>query len=213
MDAATFRTELESAKRTQLDRLGSNKLLIALTDATLEREAVLSAAADSEHAAHETFRAWADTESESEAAEAFAWTRDREADHRDRVVSSLTDAGTAYDPVDGGPLHTYLRERTATVERVAAGLVARPLVSERTHTQVISFFVNDADETRADLFRELKAETSEELDRGLALLETLCDGDDDWERARMVAEYTVQVAYDDYADGLAGVGVDPKPIC
>jgi len=147
------------------------------------------------------------------AGEAFAWTRDREADHRDRVVSSLADAGTAYDPADGGPLHTYLRERTATVERVAAGLVARPLVSERTHTQVISFFVNDADETRADLFRELKAETSEELARGLDLLETLCDGDDDWERARMVAEYTIQVAYDDYADGLAGVGVDPKPIC
>lgn len=213
MDAETFRTDLESAKRTELDRLGSNKLLIALTNATLERTAVLSAAADSEHAAHETFRAWADSESDPDAAEAFAWTRDRELEHRDRVVSSLAADETDYEPADGGPLHTYLRERTDTVERVAAGLVARPLVSEKTHTQVISFFVNDADQTRASLFRELKTETSEELERGLTLLASLCDGDDDWERARMVAEYTIQVAYDDYADGLAGVGVDPKPIC
>ncbi|MEZ3114954.1 rubrerythrin family protein [Halobaculum sp. MBLA0147] len=220
MDAETFRADLEAAKRTELDRLGSNKLLIALTDATLETEAVLRAAADSEHAASETFREWAETESDADAAAAFEWTGDRELDHRERVLATLADAvgedatgESVYDPNDGGTLHTYLRERTDTVERVAAGLVGRPLVSTRTHTQVVSFFVNEADETRADLFRELKTETEAELDRGLELLDDLCTDADDWERAQMVAEYVVQVAYDDYADALTGLGVDVKPVC
>jgi hypothetical protein len=227
MDAETFRKTLESDKRTQLDRLGSNKLLIALTDATLETDAVLRAAADSENAAHTTFAEWAESEAHEAAAEAFAWTRDREAEHRERVLESLaeevredaetegddTSATDVYDPADGGTMHTYLRERDDAVERVAAGLVARPLVSTRTHTQIISFFVNEADRTRADLFRDLKTETREELQRGLELLDDLCDDDEDWERARMVAEYVIQIAYDDYSDALDGLGIDVKPVC
>lgn len=217
MDAETFRSELESAKRTQLDRIGSNKLLIALTDATLETEAVLRAAADSENAAEETFARWAEAETHPDAAETFAWARDQEAEHRERVLDSLADAtdgnDSAYDPADGGTLHSYLRERSDAVERVAAGLLARPLVSSRTHTQIISFFVNEADQTRADLFRDLKAETEAELDRGLALLDDCCESEDDWERARMVGEYVIQISYDDYADALDGLGIDVKPVC
>lgn len=223
MDAETFRAELESDRRTQLTRLDSEQLLLALTDGEPTPAAVLRAAADSEHAAHVTFREWAatagDTGTGGERAEAtpvdtralFAWTADREADHRERVCDALD---ATYDPADGGTLHTYLRERERPVERVAAGLVARPLVSERTHSQVISF-VGDgetdvdaaATSEHAELFRALRRETAEELERGLDALDALCDTPDDWERARMVAGYTVQVAYDDYADTLAGLGV------
>ncbi|WP_435125098.1 rubrerythrin family protein [Halobaculum sp. D14] len=226
MDAARFREELEEAKSTELDRLGSNKLLLALTDADLNAESVLRAAADSENAAHTTFAAWADDEDDPDARELFAWVRDREADHLDRVLDSLaalqngssdaagddSDDADAYDPADGGTMHSYLRGRDDAVERVAAGCVARALVTGRTHLQLVSFFVNESDEARADLFRDLRAETDEELERGLSFLDAHCDADD-WERARMVAEYTIQVAYDDYADALDGLGVDVKPVC
>ncbi len=210
MDAASFRTDLEDAKETELGRLGSNKLLIALTEADLEAATVLRVAADSEHAAHVTFSQWATDETHEGAREAFAWTADREADHRRRVLAALDES---YEPADGGPLHAYLRERTTTVERTAAGLVSRPLVSDRTHAQIVSFFINEPDESRANLFRALRQETAEELDRGLELLDEVCTDESDWERARMVADYVIDIAYDEYADSLEGLGLDPKPVC
>jgi hypothetical protein len=110
-------------------------------------------------------------------------------------------------------MHTYLRGRDDTVQRVAAGLVGRGLVSVRAHTQVISFFINEADERTTDVFRDLKVDTEESLRCGLDLLNDLCETDDDWERARGAAGYVVKLAYDDYADSLVGMGLDPKPIC
>ncbi len=210
MNPERFREEVEAEKRTQLDRLGSGKLLVALTDATLDRESVLAAAADSESAAAETFRSWTADEESDRAVEAFAAVRDQEQDHYERVAEHLPD----HDPPEaGGPMHAYLRGLEGSVERVGAGLVGRPLVSTRSHTQVISFFVNEADTSMADLFRDLKTETNAELERGLDTLDALCESEDDWERARATAAYVIQVAYDDYADSLAGMGLDPKPLC
>ena len=51
------------------------------------------------------------------------------------------------------------------------------------------------------------------LFRSLDLLEARCDTEQAWADARAVGAYTVQVAYDDYADALRGMGVDPKPVC
>ncbi|WP_101297521.1 ferritin family protein [Halegenticoccus soli] len=211
MDADTFREAVEEAKGTELDRLGSSKLLVALTDAELDRESVLRVAAHSEHAARETFRRWADSEDDAGAREAFDRVREQEADHYERVVASLGDDD--FDPSDGGPMHMYLRGLEDTASRVAAGLVGRGLVSLRTHTQIVGFFVNEADERRADLFRDLKRETGEEVDLGLRLLEERCEADEDWERARAAAEYVIQIAYDDYADSLEGMGVNPRSVC
>jgi hypothetical protein len=210
MDGDAFRDAVAEATHTQLDRLGSNKLLIALTDAELTSERVLKAAADSENAAHNTFAAWADDEENEAARDAFAEAAEREQGHRERVLDALD---AEYDPADGGALHEYLRGRESAATRVAAGMVARGLVADQTHKQVVSFFVNEADSSTANLFRELRTETEESLQRGLALLETLCADEADWQEARDVAEYTIQVAYDDYADALEGMGVDPKPVC
>jgi len=210
MDGETFREAIESAKTTELDRLGSGKLLVALTDASLDRESVLSVAANSEYAAAETFRAWADDEPVEAAREVFEAVHEQEGEHYERVVAHLPE----HDPPEAaGPMHAYLRGIEGAIERAGAGLVGRPLVSTRAHTQVISFFVNEAEEGMADLFRDLEAETGDELDRGLVALTTLCEGEDDWERARATAEYAIQVAYDDYADALDGLGLDPRPIC
>jgi hypothetical protein len=214
MDPASFRESVESAKATELNRLGSQKLLLALTDAELDRPTVMRVAADSENAARNTFEAWTTDENDPAAREAFAQVADEEADHYDRVLSAMADdTREGYDPADGGTLHSYLRGRDDAVERVAAGLVGRGIVASKTHLQLISFFVNEQDETRANLFRELRAETEDRIDDGLALLADLCETDEDWARAQTVAEYVVQVAYDDYADSLEGMGLDPKPIC
>ncbi|WP_396612667.1 rubrerythrin family protein [Haloferax sp. S1W] len=211
MDADSFREEVTAAKQTQLDRLGSPKLLLALTEADLSESAVLRAAAFSEHAARETFRSWADDEADVRAKAAFEKTAEQEDEHLERVLDALDeDIGLPDEP---GPMHAYLRGRENTIERVAAGMVGRGLVSLRTHTQVISFFINEADPAGADLFRDLKSETEDTLTTGLNLLDELCESDDDWKRASMVAEYVVQVAYDDYADGLTELGIDPKPLC
>lgn len=210
MDAAEFRDAVADAKRTELDRLGSNKLLVAITDADLSEGRVLRAAADSENAAHNTFAAWAEDETQEEAREAFSTVAHQEQTHLQRVLDALDES---YDPADGGPMHEYLRGRDAAIQRVAAGMVGRSLVVDQTHKQLVSFFVNEADETGANLFRDLRSETEETLDSGLGLLDSLCDSEGDWDDARAAAEYVIQVAYDDYEDSLRGMGVDPKPIC
>ncbi|WP_435179825.1 rubrerythrin family protein [Halorussus sp. AFM4] len=210
MDADAFPDEVEAAKATELDRLGSQQALVALTDADLDAEAVLRAAAQSEHIARETFRQWADSEADSDAAEAFAALADREADHYERVVAEL-DGEFAPDDA-ANPLHEHLRGLDGTVER-AAGLVGRSLATDRTQLQVVNFFVNEADERRADLFRELREDTREGVSTGTDLLAAHCEGDADWERARETAAEVVQIAYDDYAETLEGMGLDPKPIC
>jgi hypothetical protein len=210
MDGDTFRESVEESKRTELDRLGSSKLLIALTDARIERSRVLEVAAHSEHAARETFRAWAADESHPAAREAFEAVAAQEDTHLERVLDALDGD---VELADGGPMHADLRGREDTVERVASGMVGRPLVSVRAHNQIIGFFVNEADEAGADLFRDLKAETRDVVDDGVALLDELCEDDDDWERAEMVAEYVIQVAYDDYADSLTEMGLGVKDIC
>ncbi|WP_380676460.1 rubrerythrin family protein [Salinigranum sp. GCM10025319] len=210
MDGDTFRESVEESKRTELDRLGSSKLLVALTEARIERERVLEVAAHSEHAARETFRAWAADESHEGARAAFEAVAEQEDTHLERVLAAL-DADV--DLADGGPMHAYLRGREDTIERVASGMVGRPLVSLRTHTQIVGFFVNEADESTADLFRDLKSETGDVIDDGILLLDDLCEDEDDWERARMVAEYVIQVAYDDYADSLTGMGLGVKDVC
>lgn len=210
MKAADLRDAVETAKETELDRLGSSKLLLALTDAELDRESVLRAAASSELAARETFSAWADDEEHDAAADLFADVADQEQRHYERVADLL---GEEVEPPSSGPMHVYLRDQSWTVGRLAGGLLGRTLVSDRTHLQVVSFFVNEADEDAAEVFRDLRTETREAQDRGLELLDSVCETDEDWERAESAAGYVIQLAYDDFADVLMGMGVDPKPIC
>ncbi len=210
MDADDFVNAVESATATELDRLGSSKLLVALTAADLDAETVLRVAATSEHAAHETFRAWANDEPDEAARVAFADVAEREDAHLERVTAELG----SFEPPDGvDAVHATLRDLDDTVGRVAAGLVGRGLVSSRTHTQLVGFFVNEADRARADLFRDLKADTEASVDRGVDLLAGICENDDDWSRARDAAVTTIETAYAEYADSLDDLGLDPKPIC
>ncbi len=211
MDGETLVATVRDAKATELDRLGSEKALVAETGADLSTPAVLRAAAAAEARAAETFERWADDEPVEAAREAFADVAARERDHRDRVLAELDDAGE----LDAAPdaLHEHLQGVEATAARVGAGLVGRPLAGERTLLQVVNFFVNEADPDRAALFRELRADTDELVGEGAALLDGVCADEEDYATAREAAAATVDVAYRSYADRLAAMGLDPKPVC
>jgi hypothetical protein len=212
MDGDTLVETVRERTATELDRLGSEKALVATTAAQLDREHVLSATLAAERRAAETFEMWADDEADADARAAFERVAATERDHAARVAALLDDPAVDADP-DPDPLHAHLRDLETTPERVAAGLVARPLVSSRSLLQVINFFVNEADEAAADIVREFRAETDALVDDGAALLETCCTDEDDWERAVDAAAETVRVAYDEYAETLQGMGVDPAPVC
>lgn len=209
MDGATLIEEVETAKRTQLDRLGGTKWLIAATEADLEAERVLGVAAASETAAAETFERWAESEENEQARETFESVAALEREHAVRVGEYL-DA----DPEPaGGAIHEHLRELGDTPERVGGGLVGRPLVSARTTLQLVSFFINETNERRADLFRGLRTDTEGLLDEGATLLDSVCETDDEFERARTAAEEAVAVAYEEFAADLDAMGLDPRSVC
>jgi hypothetical protein len=211
MDGETLVAAIRDAKATELARLSSDRRLLAVTGPDLTKEQVLVAAAGAERAAAETFAIWADETEHDEVRDIFEAVARAERDHLNRV---RTAAEEPIDPGDDpGAFQTHLRGLTDPVERVAAGLVGRPLVSSGTQLQFVNFFVNEADGARADLFRELRRETDEQLAMGTSLLETLCEARTDWDRASRAAETAVDVAYEEYADALRGLGIDPKPVC
>jgi len=210
MDASSLRDAVEAQKRTELDRLGSSKYLVALTDADLSESTILRAVAESEFLARETFAALAADETDDRAREAFETVADQEGEHYARVCERL---GERPEPDHAGGVHAYLREREDTAARVGGALVGRPLVSLRAHTQVVGFYVNEADEAGANLFRDLKTETGAELDLGVDVLGDACGTDEDLDRAQATAAYVVQLAYDEYADSLTELGVNPKSVC
>lgn len=214
MDADSFTETVETASQTQLDRIGSSKLLVALTDADLSEGAVLRVAADSEAAAAEVFDSWtADATSDTLRA-AHAAMAGQERDHLDRVLAALDDTdGAGYDPGEGGAIHEHLHGLDDPIERLAAGYVGRGLLARRTHTQLVSFFVNEQDTERAALFRELKTETMAQVEQGSDLLAEHCEDESDWQRAQDAAESIIQVAYDEYVASLEGLGINPKSVC
>ena len=209
MDGADFVETVRESNATALDRLGSDKALIATTDAALERGRVLEAAAAAEARAAVTFESWADDEADDRAREAFREAAARERDHHEHVVA-LGDEAAADPPPDA--LHEYLRGLEGTVERAAAGLVGRPLVASRSLLQVINFFVNEGDREAAGTVRDLRAETDDQVAAGGDVVAAVCE-DGDRAHAEDAAEGAIDAAYGEYADGLEALGIDPKPVC
>lgn len=201
MDAAETIETVRQTAATELDRLGSDKLLIAVTGATLEPDAVRSAAVTREGGVARALEQWADDEADATVADAFAAGATAAAERADRfdVSADETDALTAHlDAVDG------------TVERVGAGLVAAPLIADRLYLQIVNFFVNEPDEASANAFREVRAGAAN-LDHARDALAALSP--EDRERASQAAVAAIEAAYDDYATTLESMGLDPRPVC
>ena len=209
MDEADFVEQVRESNETALQRLGSEKALVATTNASLDRETVLERAAAAEARAAATFEAWVEDESNDTASTVFADAAERERKHYD-TVCELGEIEVTEPSVDA--LHRHLRGLDETVERVGAGLVGRPLVASRSLLQVINFFVNEADTAAADTFRELRTETDEQVETGSSVLASVCESDD-WDRAARAAGDAIDTAYTEYAETLEEMGVDPKPVC
>ncbi|MFD1565442.1 rubrerythrin family protein [Haloarchaeobius amylolyticus] len=209
-DPDAFVETVSEDNQTALSRLGSSKSLYADTGGDIDTEPVLEATADAEYAAWQTFQGWADDEPTDEAQTAFETTAEEEQNHYETVEEKL--AADDYDPQETPQLHEYLRECDDTVERVGA-LVGRILASQRSKNQVVGYFVGDADPQTASLFREFGDDLDEQLERAKSLLETVCEADDDWDRAEEAAAGAIEAAYDEYVESLEAMGANPKPVC
>lgn len=209
MNADEFPGAVREANRTALSRLGSSKSLYADTMGEMDTDTVLTAAADAEHHAAETYAAWADSEDGTEAAEAFAATADEEQRHYDTVVSKLGE----HDPNDEVPaIQQYLRGLEGTTERLGA-FVGRTLAAEKSKEQLTGFFTGQADPRTASTFREMGGDLDAQLERATSLLADRCDSDEEWDVALAAADEAIQAAYEEYTERLEGMGVNPKPVC
>jgi len=206
-----FVDNVRTDNKTALSRLGSSKALYAETGGDIEAETVLRAAAIAEDTARETFELWADDETTKEAAALFSEVAAEEADHYETVAGKLDDAPTAAD-ADLSAIQSTLRGFESTVERVG-GLVGRCLVAKKSKEQYTGYFVGDADPQTASVFRELGGDVEDQLDRAAALIEAICESDEDVDRAREAAGEAIQAAYKEYTASLESMGVNPKPVC
>ncbi|MFB6283212.1 MAG: rubrerythrin family protein [Halobacteria archaeon] len=209
MDSQEFLDKIEEEKETELDRLGSTKGLMAATNGDIDLDTVLETAVAAEHRAAKTFSCWSSSE-EGEAGRVFGEVAVVEREHQEKVESLVDDE---IEPEGIDDLHEYLRGVEDTVERVAAGMVGRGLVSDAALKQTVSFFTGQAARKKADRFRELREENEDIVEKGLNLLDSVCDDDEDWERATEAAGKTVDVYYDDYVESCEEIGVNPKPVC
>jgi len=209
MNGQTLVDEVREARGTELDRLGSEKALLAVTAADLSGGTILGTVALSLSGLRSTLEGWAAEADAGPAREAFAGTASSLEAEYERVVAEL-DAEPSGDPP--APIPT-VRAFDRPPERVGAALVGHGLVFDGVLLQAVSFFVNEARTRRADLARDLRSAATDRVDDGASALDSLCAGDGDWERARAAATDVVDAAYADYAETLDGMGIDPKPVC
>ena len=243
MNAQTLKREIETEAESALRQLDSNEFLRAAAGGEPTAQALLEAAAASERAAAVTFETWTQTESDADAKAAFENVVEQERTHHDRVTaaidtivstnnySSSSGSGDGNGNYDAnleaqtqeapGPMHAYLRGRETTLQRIASGMVGRPLASLQTHSRLISYFESHSDITAnashdesipetehnpaVTLFYDLFDETEKVLADGLDLLTTRCTTESDWDAAIAVATYTIRLAADDTRDALAGM--------
>ena len=209
MNRDDFLDAVRADNDTALSRLGSSKSLYAATGGEMEPDSVYRAAADAEHAAAETFQSWADDTDDEAVREAFETTANEERDHYETVAAKVDN----HEPTDElSQMQTYLRDLNDPIERVG-GFLGRTLATQKSKEQLTGFFVGQADPRAAQLFRDLKADLDDQFERGLDLLDTLCEDDSDWERASEAASGAIQAAYEEYTESLESMGINPKPVC
>jgi hypothetical protein len=194
MDTIEERIRAEAA--TELERLGSDRGLIALTDADLSSETIRSRITSVLAGTAEVYEEWANDDAFATAAETT------------RNIAATT-SDTAVKPASDHPLVAALDGLDDQSERVGAGLVALPLVLDGWVLQGVSFFVNEADEAAADQFRKVRAG----LDEVMATGESAVESEEERERATEAALALVEAAYEDYVETLDGLGLDPKTVC
>lgn len=190
---------VRSQRATQIERLGSDRGLLALTGADLDPETVRERIATTDAAVAAVLADWAET-GDGEAADSFAEAARTKRDHVQRLVGD-DPGGEASDPVAAA-----LAAADSTDERVGAGLVGYTLVADGRYLQAVNLLVNEADEAGADQFRTVRSETA-------ALADDAGDLVADTDAAVGAAVAVVDAAYDAYVADLEALGINPKTVC
>jgi hypothetical protein len=203
MTAADLIDAVRDDQQTELSRLGSSKTLYADTRGEMEPDVVLAAAAAREQAAHDTFDAWSDDDHD-DAAALFADAAAETAERRDGIDADAADRTPA--------MHDVLADLDGTVERLG-GFVGWTLVDKKVKEQYTGFFTGQADPQTASTFRSAGSDVEALREEAAELLDAVCEDDDGWDAAEVVAIEVIATAYDEYFETLEDLGVKPKPVC
>ena len=203
MNADEFTDTLRDDHETPLSRLGSSKSLYALTGGEMDGASVRAAAAGEATVTADVLDDWAD-DATGEPATLYA---DIAADAESHVDAADT------DPTDRAfPEYDRLADAETPAERLG-GLLAALLLAETRASQMVGFFVGDADPTTASTFRDVRSDYESNRERVGDRLETVCDAEADWDAARETADDVLETTYDDYVETLESMGVKPKNVC
>jgi hypothetical protein len=203
MNADEFTDTLRDDHETPLSRLGSSKSLYALTGGEMDGASVRAAAAGEATVTADVLDDWAD-DATGEPATLYA---DIAADAESHVESADADpTARAF------PEYDRLADAETPADRLG-GLLAALLLAETRASQMVGFFVGDADPTTASTFRDVRSDYESNRERVGDRLETVCDAEADWDAARETADDVLETAYDDYVETLESMGVKPKNVC
>jgi hypothetical protein len=208
MNGESLVETVRESERTALDRLGSDKAMIAATGADLAADPVLGHVALTLDGIQTACESWGDETGEGAAGDLFATTVEAVGEEHERVVDAMGDDPTGDRPATAAVLDRF----EAAPERVGA-LVGASLVLDRTLLQAVNFFVNEADQRRADIVRDARAAANTVGDEAAVALDEVCADEADREAATTAACEVVDAAYGEYVDALDALGIDPKPVC
>lgn len=206
MKDGTLVDRVRGDARVELDRLGSDKALLAATDADLATDRVLRTVAARLTALSTAIDEWAG-EADGEAAETFRRIGEDVDRHAGRLREELDDGAVSAE--------TDLQGRLTALDgdvEAAGGVVGQSLVLDRTLLQVINFFINEADDRRADLARDVRESANSWAEDAGSFLENV-GADEKRKRAAGTAVNVIEAAYADYVETLEDMGIDPKPVC
>lgn len=206
MDGASLIERVRDEHETALTRLGSDKALIAATNATLEADAVRAVLAGTIAVGQRRLADWADTADDSTLAEALGGGRDRLhglLDDHDELGSSESRRHVS-DPLEG---------IDGDLSRAAAGLIGFPMILDPLCLQAVNFFVNEADPVAADAIRAVRAEVADLQQAHRDTVAERATATDAEDEAVAAAGAVIDAAYTEYVDRLEAMGLDPKPIC
>lgn len=202
MNGDDLARELRNDHETEFSRLGSSKAMYALTDGDMDGDSVRAAAATDALAFAAVLEGWSGTDTTA------ALHSDLAAAARDHATAVDDDPSLDEEP----PLYDELAGFDTTPARLG-GLLGRYLVVSEYASQMVGFFVGDADPTAAADFRELRSELDAEHHRVVDALDSTCTTADEWAAARDASETLIDVAYDDYVGTLESMGIKPKNVC
>jgi hypothetical protein len=207
MNGQTLIESVRETERTELDRLGSDKAMIAATGADLGADPVLEHVALTLGGLGAACDAWADA-GDGDAAALFESAAEAASEEHERVVAAM-DA----EPSGDAPAAVAALDDAETTPARVGALVGQSLVFDRTCLQAVNFFVNEADERGANLIRDVRTAANGRLDEAAVVLDGVCAAEGDWDAAEAAAVAVVEAAYAAYVEALEPLGIDPKPVC